>query len=433
MWWSIFNYNFLVQILYFFWDVMKILNLLFLISAAALPLGGCGLIAKDLRHPGGAVGAVLDERIYDASSSKELILLRATILTAMVARAGTVYSRDDNDATAYIRYLVGVTDELNILAGHINFKKYENGNEYACEVEAAVPPVPPSVPDKPDEDDPLSLKDAVNSAEGFSRSAQKSATEAEKSATKAADSRSSAKSTLKALQELVADLRTKLEENEGRVTLGPVTPGYSEPDSNIVDLVRADLGHCITYKVNFESDLPQFERRLFRLVVAALPQEEAQEFIAQVSSGNVLGAVTSAASFASDAFDGLHTGAAVYRTGLEIVVRQWTALDHGPKSKACEKAIMPKATVYEAAECMGLSRNKLFVGKHDDRKNYIKDVKPSAFRALMVNMRDSCLSIPLGTIEMESDTVREVKKERLELCNSIEYRPKSRWEKVSSS
>ncbi|MDA9918372.1 hypothetical protein N9D37_00590 [Erythrobacter sp.] len=174
---------------------------------------------------------------------------------------------------------------------------------------------------------------------------------------------------------------------------------------------------CYTYSVNFESDVPMLERRLFRLAMSALPQEQAKKFLDQITEGNAVGAAIAVFNFSAASLDGLHSGAAVHRTGLEIVARQ--DLD-------CRKDDANFATVFDAADCMGLPTDTLFVGKHDERGDYVSEVNDAAFFALMRNIRDSCRMIPLG-IDDENADLNVQRNMRITKCNSIDFAPRARW------
>ena len=89
------------------------------ISASALLLSGCTATIAELRHPGGYPGKVLDDRMFDASDSKKLQLLRATIILAMLARMGATSAENREDGDTIVKYTVSAVDEINILAGHI--------------------------------------------------------------------------------------------------------------------------------------------------------------------------------------------------------------------------------------------------------------------------------------------------------------------------
>lgn len=332
----------------------------------AMALSGCTHVAKDLRHPGGAVGGVLDRRMFDASRSKQLVLLRYAILSAMVARGGTVYSRDKRESDAYVDYLVNTAEEMNILAGHIyGYGAPTDGPRLACELEHAntkSPAVPSFFQAKPPE---------TNSG-GAGGDDQ-------------------------------ADTRP------------PESP---------------DPYGCLTYKVNFESDLPMMEKRLFRLAMAALPQKEAKRFLDFVTKGDIVGGVIAAFGFTAKSLDGLHSGAAVHRTGLEISALQFIDGDEpwvaGRTDDKCVEKL-PKLTVFEASACMGLPTDRLWVGKHDQRGDYFAEVNPQIFEAIMRNIRDSCRMIPLG-LEEDEDSLIQTRENRVKDCDKITFVPRARWQ-----
>lgn len=336
----------------------------------ATALGGCAHVARDLRHPGGAVGGILDSRMFDASRSKQLVLLRYAILSAMVARGGTVYARDKREADAYVDYMVNTAEEINILAGHIYaYEKADGRFRLACTLRHATVQVDAQRP-----------------------------TNAQFDA-----------------------LRKKLQE------LGD--PNESADDK--LPPERSDQYGCLTYRVNFESDLPMMEKRLFRLAMAALPQKEAKRFLDYVTKGDIVGAVISAFGFTTKSLDGLHSGAAVHRTGLELTALQF---DYRKNPKVTDRLTdenciknLPQLTVLEASECMRLPTDTLWVGKHDQREDYIPEVNAQVFEALMRNMRDSCRMIPLS-LEDDETSLKEARNERIEDCNSIEFIPRARWQ-----
>ncbi len=80
---------------------------------------GCGPILREVRHPGGYPGYLLDKRTFDASRSKQLQLFRAALIMAMAARMGTATIRDGKDADAFVDYLVASADEINYTAANI--------------------------------------------------------------------------------------------------------------------------------------------------------------------------------------------------------------------------------------------------------------------------------------------------------------------------
>lgn len=101
------------------------------LAATALLLeNGCAAVRADLHHPGGFTGSELDKHMMDASFSKRTQVLRAALITAMVARAGTVYARRGTENQAFVDSIVATTDQINFLAGYV----FANGDDahYAC-------------------------------------------------------------------------------------------------------------------------------------------------------------------------------------------------------------------------------------------------------------------------------------------------------------
>ena len=332
------------------------------LATASVFASGCSHVARDLRSPGGAIGGVLDNRMFDASNSKELVLLRGAILTAMVARAGTVYSRDHRESEAYVNYLVSAADEINILAGHIYGAE---GSGFAC----------PVGPGRPRQD-------------GDWPSAAPAAPLSPVAAPPAAGPATGA--------EIV-------DEEDGAEEVGRY------PDD------QPNAENCFTYTVNFESDVPRLESKMFKVAMAALPQEQAKQFLEHITGGNFMGAVGAAFRFSAKALNGLHSGAAVHRSGLEITARSHAVCSSGRLE-----------AVYDAAQCMGLTTDQLFVGKHDEREDYFEHVNPKAFHALMRNMYDSCRLIPFGSDD-EAESLDDLRQERIDLCSRIKFHPRSRW------
>lgn len=82
-------------------------------------LSGCTVPLKELRHSGGYVGHVMDKRLFDASGSKKLQLLRAVMVIDMAARVGLGTVKDGSEANALVEYLGSATNEVNFLAGHL--------------------------------------------------------------------------------------------------------------------------------------------------------------------------------------------------------------------------------------------------------------------------------------------------------------------------
>ena len=112
------------------------------ISASLLIIAmttGCGPILRDVRHPGGYPGYLLDKRTFDASRSKQLQLFRAALIMAMAARMGTATIRDGKDADAFVDYLAAAADEINYAGASL----YPVDGQLPCKVKGANPYISP--------------------------------------------------------------------------------------------------------------------------------------------------------------------------------------------------------------------------------------------------------------------------------------------------
>ena len=317
------------------------------ISTFSMLLSGCTFAAKDLRSTAGGVGSIFDRHYFDASASKDLVLLRASLVVAMVARGGTVYARDPHDGAAYVDYLVGTADELNILASHLY--SYGEGSGFACQLPLAK-----------DYHAKWSPGDVIGDANYASPSDKKE----------------------------------------------------RQPDA---------FG-CLTYRANFESNLPIIERKVFKLVGVSLPRKEAEKFADALTSGGIVSKISAALAFASKSAEGLHSGAAVHRTSLEILARQYKA-----DARHCDKSEFE--TVTDAAVCLDIPSDQLWIGRRDQRDHYHLRVMPQTFSAIMANIRESCKIVSGSAIDisLDNDKIEEDKSRVLKKCNSIRFVPHPRW------
>lgn len=85
----------------------------------SLLLTSCAPVLHEVRSPGGYTGYVMDQRLFDASRSKQMQLLRSAVLLAMVSRMATTTVRDGKDANAFADYLAAASDELNYAAADL--------------------------------------------------------------------------------------------------------------------------------------------------------------------------------------------------------------------------------------------------------------------------------------------------------------------------
>ncbi|MDF7774609.1 hypothetical protein P1X14_05065 [Sphingomonas sp. AOB5] len=99
-------------------------------SVAALSLlstTSCTAILKEVRYPGGYPAYVLDKRTFNASGSKQMILLRATLILGLAAEMSRV-TVNGEDADAFAKHLKNATDEINYAAADV----YSVGDRAPC-------------------------------------------------------------------------------------------------------------------------------------------------------------------------------------------------------------------------------------------------------------------------------------------------------------
>ena len=186
---------------------------------------------------------------------------------------------------------------------------------------------------------------------------------------------------------------------------------------------------CYTYAVNFESDIKILEGKLFKLALLSLPKKAARQLLDDVSNGDILGSILSALRFALSSIDGLRAGAAVQRTGLEIEAHQMPGTKKGhSRSKGRTIDICGSdhiTTVKGSGECLGLPVDTIFSGKIDGLD---KEVPDTSFHALMRNIYDSCRLAPfVAEVGWDDVKFKAARENRINECNKIEYKPKSRW------
>jgi hypothetical protein len=307
-------------------------------ALALTSLGGCTVIDAEVRHSGGYPGRLLDKRLFDASASKQLQLLRAAMVVAMVARAGTVYAHEGKESDAYVTAIVDAADEINVLAGHLK-PVFGHESQTACEL----------------------------SRRG--------------SGTGVADS---------------------------------IVPNRPTPVG--IALESDEAADCFTYPVNFESDLPIVEKKVFRLTVLALPQNQARKFLQSAGGGNVMSAAWSAAKLAFSAANGLHSAAAVNRSTIEVLAAQ-----AGCPQGSCE-------TIDSAATWVFKNSGSAF--STELANPLAKDVNDKLMQAVMRNIYDSCRSVSLDYDESTgSAELIAAHNARVDACGTVRYQPRLRWKK----
>ena len=104
----------------------------------ALALSGCGIVHKEMAYPGGAPGALVDQKTaystldpkkksLNASGDKpqfiklpkHMEVYRAVVAVALISKIGEATIRDPDDANAFLAYLQAVKNDINNMAGHL--------------------------------------------------------------------------------------------------------------------------------------------------------------------------------------------------------------------------------------------------------------------------------------------------------------------------
>ena len=111
------------------------------VASVAILLSSCSPILREVRHPGGYPGYLLDQRTFDSSRSKKLQLFRSAMILAMAARMGTATIRDGKEADAFAEYLTAATDEINYAAANVYGVIPAGGSAYTapCKVGISAP------------------------------------------------------------------------------------------------------------------------------------------------------------------------------------------------------------------------------------------------------------------------------------------------------
>jgi len=152
-----------------------------------------------------------------------------------------------------------------------------------------------------------------------------------------------------------------------------------------------DFSQCAGFYVNFESDMPQIEYRVVRVVVAALPTQEARDFLNDLSKGSLLSALWNSVEAFRDVATGLHWGAAPYRSGLETVVAN-DVCKSGVSKAASEDAL----TVWIATECLGLPHDSFFAGEDEIAPTEFKKVDVGSLHAVLRIAQTACAGLPFS-------------------------------------
>lgn len=316
--------------------IMKKLTALIVVGSM---LSGCGMIRKELRNSGGYPGHLLDERIFDASRSKQLQLLRAAMIVALASRVGTAYIRNGVEADAFVSYLENATRELNMLAGNV----YSTDKGEIC--------------------------------------------------------------------------------TELRATSPATCPGYT---------------------ALFESEVPALEYKIARLVVAALPEREASNFVSAIAKGDGISAAWKALWLGAKLVDGFHRGAATYRSTQEILAQAVLTGNNSTGKNKCKNRIAQFsgsdnakiATIEEAIACLGLSNTAIFENPGELHANeYPTEIDSHVFAAVFAITLTSCRMLPVDIDQSGTPTSTQKNAEKItarkNTCAGLTFKPELRFGTVS--
>lgn len=181
---------------------------------------------------------------------------------------------------------------------------------------------------------------------------------------------------------------------------------------------------CRSRNALFESDLPALEYKLFRLVLASLPQKQASDFVNAAKGGDIMGAGWKFLQLALVATDGLHRGAAALRSTQEILA-QMVVDQRANGSKCADGRSTAIATVEDAVTCLGYSTDSLFRNPDRGKLVWPEDVPDPVIFAFFDMIRMSCagLTVYSSLEEPEADHV----KDRRDKCHAIRYDPTLRY------
>ena len=181
---------------------------------------------------------------------------------------------------------------------------------------------------------------------------------------------------------------------------------------------------CDTHAALFESDLPQLEYKVVRLVLASLPQKQAASFARSVQGVNVLSSAYQALRLAATSLDGVHRGAAVYRSILEVEALMLAS--RGLCASGTSSSDVN--TVNQSVACLGLSNDTL--ANPAGMPLLPKEVPSAAFDTLFGIVRTSCGMMP---VNLDVDAVNETNTEavavlaRQDACATLTFSPQLRF------
>ncbi|HVQ10173.1 MAG TPA: hypothetical protein VMS43_17265 [Allosphingosinicella sp.] len=191
---------------------------------------------------------------------------------------------------------------------------------------------------------------------------------------------------------------------------------------------NSESQQCDTFESVFESDLPQLEYKVVRLVMAALPREQAAQFASAVRSGSVVTAAWRFLQLAAAAADGMHRGTAVYRSAQEILALAVASSGGTCANRATTAQIR---TVETAVACLGLSQTSLRNNPEEVNVIFPPSINEEPFHALFEVVRTSC-----GLLPIDVDTAVETQGQgaqpnpivaREDKCRNLRFRPTLRF------
>lgn len=341
-------------------------------TAAFVFTTGCSAIRDELRYPSGASGRLLDERTFDTSESKQLTLLRAHLALAIAAQIGSSTVATE-DADAFARQLADAANELNYAAVDAGYPYFHKNDDDRYEVRV------PCTIDK---------LGATN---------------------RSGDTKTTGwLDEQKAEDESYANNKTFVENP------------YIQQDAK-----------CAGFFVNFEANIARIESRIVRAILTSLPSDRAREFLEDLTSGNLLGALWSLARTVGDIANAFHRGAGVYRAGLENVTATTIACDWDDSYSGDRGDYRQDLdTVLKASACLGLSLDSLFDDDDIEANKLADEVPPEAFMALARISRTACVSLPILTSATSNTRNEEDREARASLCRVVRFNPKSRPDQI---
>lgn len=220
---------------------------------------------------------------------------------------------------------------------------------------------------------------------------------------------------------------------------------------------------CNGYYILFESELPLIEARIFRLTIAALPDDQIEDFVTDAASGNVISAAFKAANLALNTTEGLRRSAAVYRSGLEGLAAN-VVHDANTKSAASvtqqalqiqkqqhvqEAQKIPQAN--NASGCADSFKGEPFDEKKDSLVNAIKclgvdkaglgeahkyeleeerlaiNISKNSFGAMYRAAQISCTIVPIRHASgLDQTKTSQAVRDRKTQCDNIVFKPAPR-------